>query len=101
MKISLQNNGVAGLKMWEATVTPAGITIAFGSVGKKPRTQTIPLSACENGDAEAEARKRAEAKRKEGYWDVAATSDPSASPSSQPAGRPANTLDAFEKNEWF
>lgn len=104
MKISLQANGVAGLKNWEAEVTATGVTIRYGSDGKKPRTQTIPLSACVNNSATEEALKRADAKRKEGYWDV----DPghlASSPPQQP-GKPQSTsldgwLDSAKSNEWF
>jgi predicted DNA-binding WGR domain protein len=100
MKISLQANGVAGPKMWEVEVTPSGVTIRYGSVGKKPRTQSIPLSACENGSATDEALKRAQAKRDEGYWDVepGQTAD-STTQSSQP--QPGNRLDSFKSNDWF
>lgn len=70
MLISLRNNGATGEKMWEAEVTPKGVTIRFGKVGKKPRTQSIPLSACVNQNAVDEALSRAGRKRNEGYWDI-------------------------------
>jgi predicted DNA-binding WGR domain protein len=105
MKITLHNNGAAGLKMWEAEVTSQGVTIRYGSVGKNPRTQQIPLSACQNKSAMDEAIKRANAKRKEGYWDVAQSNTTSAPPkiptNPKSASVAMDALDSFQSNEWF
>lgn len=99
MKISLQSDGVAGPKMWEAEATPAGVTIRYGTVGRKPRTQTIPLTACMNGSATDEILKRAETKRKEGYWDYEPGIEPDLS-KAQPVANPGR-LDSLKSNDWF
>lgn len=101
MIISLQNKGLTGLKMWEATVTSSGVAISFGSVGKKPRTQTIPLSACQNLNAAEEAHKRADAKRKEGYWDVLPTGATGTFPEAKQSPSAPSGLHSIKTNEWF
>lgn len=70
MIVSLRSDGAAGEKMWQAESSGAGVTIKFGSVGKKPRTQLIPLSKCSNQSSEEELLKRADQKRSSGFWDV-------------------------------
>jgi predicted DNA-binding WGR domain protein len=104
MKISLRNESVTGEKMWEAEVTPQGVRIRYGAVGKKPRTQLVPLAACKNRNATDEAVKRAEAKRKDGYWDV----DPRDNTDPQTAVASTRSdvvkkddLGSIKKNTWF
>jgi len=99
MKISLLAQGRAGAKAWEVEATSSGVTIRYGSIGKKLRTQTIPLSACENGNAMDEALKRAEAKRNEGYEDVD-TGQPASTPAQPQQTGPAR-LDSIKVNNWF
>lgn len=104
MKISLRGEGVTGEKMWEAEVTSQGVKIRYGSVGKKPRTQVVPIAACKNRNATDEAVKRAEAKRKEGYWDV----DPEDNKDPQNAVQETRSkalkkegLGSIKVNNWF
>lgn len=71
MRILLNDYGANNtIKMWEVTAHTDGITIYYGTVGKKPRTQTIPLSSCLNGSPDAEAETRAFKKKQSGYWVV-------------------------------
>lgn len=70
MIVSLRSAGAAGEKMWQAESTDSGVVIKFGSVGKKPRSQHIPLSKCTNRSPEEELLKKAEQKRSSGFWDV-------------------------------
>jgi len=104
MKISLRAEGLTGEKMWEAEVTPQGVSIRHGSVGKKPKSQLVPLAACKNRNATDEAVKRAEAKRKSGYWDV----DPedNADPKNAVSAKPSKSKDkadlgSIKVNNWF
>ncbi len=99
MKISLIAQGRSGAKAWEVEATSSGVTIRYGSIGRKLRTQTIPLSACENGNAMDEALKRAEAKRNEGYEDVD-RGQPATSPAQPQQAGPAR-LDSIKVNNWF
>ncbi|NLC22084.1 MAG: WGR domain-containing protein [Halomonadaceae bacterium] len=104
MKITLHNNGTAGLKMWEAEVSSQSVTIRYGTVGKKPRTQIIPLAACINNSAMEEAIKRANAKRKKGYWDVeqqSATTPPRIPTEPKSVTVATGALGSHQSNEWF
>lgn len=104
MKISLRAAGVAGEKMWEVEVTPQGVRIQYGSVGKNPKTQIVPIAACKNRNATDEAVKRAEAKRRDGYWEVdpADNADPKkAVPETRSESLKKGGLSSIKVNTWF
>lgn len=103
MKISLRAKGATGAKVWIAETTSQGVLISYGTLGRRLRTQTIPLFACQNGSAEDEALSRASAKRLKGYEDNPDDVDTGKlTASTKPKSRPTLLgLGDIKVNNWF